>query len=176
MTGPSGPQVFAPGLTVTFSFFFFPSKGSRKERTLRVRNFSEASVKRRFWERSRMLRTHRVSVSFKPIARPPERRGRHRVVWSADSARGMGFAARRPPGQQCAAGIGTRTGTHLPCPGSPTACLPAAAAQWCLHRRSAGRASEIVMQPTSGASVRREPARPCRLVLMRPQESEEQEK
>jgi hypothetical protein len=39
------------------------------------------------WERSRMLRTHRVSVSFKPIARPPERRGRHRV-WSADSARG----------------------------------------------------------------------------------------
>jgi hypothetical protein len=79
---------------------------------------------------------------------------------------GMGFAARRPPGQQCAAGIGTRTGTHLPCPGSPTACLPAAAAQWCLHRRSAGRASEIVMQPTSRASVRREPARTRRLVLM----------
>jgi len=31
------------------------------------------------------------------------------------------------------------------------------------------------MQPTSGASVRREPARPRRLVLMRLQESEEQE-
>jgi hypothetical protein len=27
---------------------------------------------------------------------------------------GMGFADRRPPGQQCAAGIGTHTGTHLP--------------------------------------------------------------
>ena len=36
-----------------------------------------------------------------------------------------------------------------------------------MHRRSAGRASEIVMQLTSGASVRREPVRPRRLVLLR---------
>ena len=90
---------------------------------------------------------------------------------------GMGFAARRPPlldssVLQVLAHARART-----CPGSPTACLPAAAAQWCLlHRRSAGRASEIVMQPTSGASVRRKPARPRRLVLMRLQEHEEPEK
>jgi hypothetical protein len=36
---------------------------------------------------STMLWTHRVSVSFKSIARPQERRGRHRA-WSADSAQG----------------------------------------------------------------------------------------
>ena len=42
---------------------------------------------------------------------------------------GMGFAARRPPGQQCAAGIGTRTGTHLP---------------WLSYRVLAGRGRAVV--------------------------------
>jgi len=43
---------------------------------------------------------------------------------------GMGFAARRPPGQQCAAGIGTRTGTHLP---------------WLSYRVLAGRGRAVVL-------------------------------
>jgi len=53
-----------------------------------------------------------------------------RVERSADSARGMGFAARRPPGQQCAAGIGTRTGTHLP---------------WLSYRVLAGRGRAVAL-------------------------------
>ena len=47
---------------------------------------------------------------------------------------GMGFAARRPPGQQCAAGICTRTGTHLP---------------WLSYRVLAGRGHAVVLASIS---------------------------
>ena len=70
-----------------------------------------------------MLRTHRVSVSFKPIARPPERRGRHRV-WSADSSRGWDLL---PAGLLDSSVLQVLVHTRArTCPGSPTACLPAA--------------------------------------------------
>jgi hypothetical protein len=122
-----------------------------------------------------MLRTHRVSVSFKSIARPQERMGRHRAL-HAGSAQGWDLL---PAGLldssvlQVFAHARART-----CPASLRRLLAGRgrAVVLAMHRRSAGRASEIVMQPTSGASVRREPARPRRLVLMRLQEYEEPEK
>jgi hypothetical protein len=105
-----------------------------------------------------MLRTHRVSVSFKSIARPQERRGRHRAL-HAGSAQGWDLL---PAGLldssvlQVFAHARART-----CPASLRRLLAGRgrAVVLAMHRRSAGRASEIVMQPTSGASVRREPAK-----------------
>jgi hypothetical protein len=112
-----------------------------------------------------MLGTHTVSVSFKanaPTAEGPAPRVERRL------GTGMGFAACSLLDSVLQVFAHARARTCPPVAGR--------AVVLAMLRQSAGRASEIVMQPTSGASVRREPARPRRLVLMRLHESEEPEK